>query len=160
MILGFGVLMLVWMALSRSVHPTTIATGMLCSACVVVFWRRAMPSPPSTANRIFVHPLRFGVFLGTLTYRFVLSTLSTAWMILRGGEQGRIVALPLRVRDPFAQFVLLNSITMTPSTIALLTEEDVLYIHWLQPERGQGDWRGIKESLERRLLRVFEEAER
>ena len=67
------------------------------------------------------------------------------------------MALPLRLEDPTGRFILLNSITLTPSTISLLVEEDLLYIHWLQDETGKSDWREIKESLEARLQRLFEE---
>lgn len=70
------------------------------------------------------------------------------------------MALPIRVRDPLARFILLNSITLTPSTISLLAEDDLLYIHWLQSSAGKGDWREIKESLDMRLLSLFEEEQR
>ena len=70
-----------------------------------------------------------------------------------------MMALPIRITDPLARFLLLNSITLTPSTISLLIEDDLLYIHWLQPANGQGDWRAIKESLEDRLTQLFERGE-
>ncbi len=65
------------------------------------------------------------------------------------------MAIPIRMDDAWGRFMLLNSITLTPSTIALLIEDDLLYIHWLQPAGGHGDWRAIKESLEERLADVF-----
>jgi multisubunit Na+/H+ antiporter MnhE subunit len=92
-----------------------------------------------------------------LAKRFALSTLMTAWLILTGKEEGRMMALPLRVKDPLARFLLLNAITLTPSTISLLIEGDLLYIHWLQTAGGRADWRRIKESLETHLIHLFEE---
>jgi len=65
------------------------------------------------------------------------------------------MALPIRVSDPVARFILLNSITLTPSTISLLVEDDLLYIHWLQASGGNGDWREVNESLETRLDCLF-----
>ena len=156
MVLGFAVLMMSWISLTRSVDVASIAMGAVCCVLVIVFWHQAVPVSRSSAHRILLHPLRSLCFVGVLAYRFVLSTLYTAWMILRRGEEGRIVALPLGLEDPFARFILLNSITLTPSTISLLTEEGLLYIHWLQSAQGEGDWQGIKESLELRLARVFE----
>lgn len=156
MLLGFAVLMMIWMALTRSVDVVSIAVGAVCCVLVILFWHQAVPASRSSAYRILRHPVRALCFVGVLAYRFVLSTLYTAWMILRGGEEGRIVALPLGLKDPFARFILLNSITLTPSTISLLTEEGLLYVHWLQSAHGDGDWQGIKESLELRLARVFE----
>jgi len=35
-------------------------------------------------------------------------------------------------------------------------EGDLLYIHWLRAKGSAGDWRTIKESLERTLLPIFE----
>ncbi len=70
------------------------------------------------------------------------------------------MALPLAVKDPLARFILLNAITLTPSTISLLAEDDLLYIHWLQPSTGKADWREIKESLDALLCRLFEEDRR
>ena len=67
-----------------------------------------------------------------------------------------MMALPLRVKDPLARFLLLNAITLTPSTISLLIEGDLLYIHWLQTAGERADWKTIKESLETRLVGLFE----
>ncbi len=156
MVLGFAVLLMVWLAVTRSIHVSSLVSGALGAMLVVLFWHNVMPNPETSAYRVLRHPFRFARFLATLGYRFVLSTLHTVWMILRGGEEGHIVALPIRVQDPFAQFLLLNAITLTPSTISLLTEDDFLYIHWLRPRGQQGDWREIKESIEACLVDLFE----
>jgi multisubunit Na+/H+ antiporter MnhE subunit len=155
--LGFVLLMLIWMALTRSAHPSFVAAGAVCSLSVALLWRAILPGSLSSAVVLVRHPIRTARFAVTLAYRFAMSTLHTAWLILRGGEEGRMVALPLHVTDPLAQFILLNAITLTPSTISLLTEDNLLYIHWLQPAGGQGDWRSIKESLERCLRSLFED---
>jgi len=49
---------------------------------------------------------------------------------------------------------------LTPSTISLLVEDDVVYLHWLQSRRGAGDWRTIKESIESRVLDLVAERPR
>jgi len=76
-------------------------------------------------------------------------------LIILGGEEGQIIALPIEIDDSFARFTLLNSITLTPSTIALLLEGDLLYIHWLRKKGSAGDWQVIKKSLERSLSSVY-----
>jgi len=157
MALAFVVLMAVWMALTRSESVPILVAGAACSAGVVVVWRAIAPEHVASAVPLVRHPLRVARFAATLVRRFVVSTLRTAWLILRGGEEGRVMALPVRVSDPLARFILLNSITLTPSTISLLTEENLLYIHWLQASDETSDWRSIKESLELRLQRLFDE---
>ncbi len=157
LILGAGLLWLVWIALTRSLAPSYLLAGGICACLAVEFWRVAMPASSTSFLPLARHPLRFLLFALTLAWRFLRSTLSTSRMILRSGGRGQLMALPLRLEDPTGRFILLNSITLTPSTISLLVEEDLLYIHWLQDETGKSDWREIKESLEARLQRLFEE---
>jgi len=155
MVLGVVVLFGVWVALTRSLAIEFILCGAFASLLVALFWRALMPEVPSSVTMLARRPIRFLRFVLALAQRFVVSTAYTTWLILRGREEGRIVALPIRVEDPLARFILLNSITLTPSTISLLIEDDLLYIHWLQAAGGHGDWRGIKESLESRLEHLF-----
>ena len=156
MILGILVLMLVWLALTRTLAFPFVIAGLLSSLMVAFFWRAIMPDTPSSIHRLVRRPVRFAQFILVLAKRFAISTLRTTWLILRGGEEGRMMAIPIRVEDSLARFILLNSITLTPSTISLLVEDDLLYIHWLQASGGHGDWREIKESLEARLHTLFE----
>lgn len=155
MILGILVLLLIWFALTRTLAFPFVIAGLLSSVAVAVFWRAIMPEAPSSIHKMMRHPVRLARFVFVLAKRFFISTLYTTWLILRGREQGRMMALPIRVEDPLARFILLNSITLTPSTISLLVEDDLLYIHWLQTSDGHGDWREIKESLEARLYSLF-----
>ena len=155
MVLGIFVLLLIWFALTRTFAVSFVIAGFLSSLAVAAFWRAIMPEVPSSIHQLVRHPIRLIQFVLVLAKRFFISTLYTAWLILRGGEAGRIMALPIRVSDPVARFILLNSITLTPSTISLLVEDDLLYIHWLQASGGHGDWREIKESLEARLDCLF-----
>ena len=147
--------MLVWLALTRTLALPSVIAGLLSSLLVVVFWRTIMPGTTSI-HKLLKRPVRLTRFVLTLAKRFAISTLRTAWLILRGGEEGRMMALPIHLKDTLARFILLNSITLTPSTISLLVEDDLLYIHWLQASGGHGDWGEIKESLEARLQSLFE----
>jgi multisubunit Na+/H+ antiporter MnhE subunit len=157
MVLGTIVLFLVWLAMTRTLAIPYVIAGMISAVVVVAAWCAIMPKAPSSATKLIRHPIRLLRFTLVLIRRFVVSTLSTSWLILRGNEEGRMMALPIRVEDPLARFILLNSITLTPSTISLLAEDDLLYIHWLQSAGGHGDWRTIKESFEIRLRKLFEE---
>ncbi|MBU1048443.1 Na+/H+ antiporter subunit E [Candidatus Bipolaricaulota bacterium] len=153
-------LFLIWLAMTRSCAVSYVIAGVASSLVVSAFWRIMMPSSSSSTMKLVRHPIRCLRFILVLARRFALSTLRTSWLILKGDEEGRMMALPIRVRDPLARFILLNSITLTPSTISLLAEDDLLYIHWLQSSAGKGDWREIKESLDMRLLSLFEEEQR
>ena len=156
MVLGIFILLMIWLALARTLAYPFLIAGFLSSLVVAVFWRTLMPTMPASIYKLFTRPVRLARFVLMLIKRFVVSTLHTTWLILSGGEEGRIMALPIRVEDTLARFILQNSITLTPSTISLLVEDDLLYIHWLQGSGGHGDWREIKESLEARLYSLFE----
>jgi len=151
------VLSLIWVALTRSYEPVHLVIGVGASALVVFLQRRLFSQMEPMMAVLLRRPHRLLLFAGTLLVRLVVSTLYTSWLILTGNEDGRFVVVPLHIRHPLGQFILLNSITLTPSTISLLIEGDGLYIHWLQSKAGDGDWRGIKESIERRVRALFGE---
>ena len=154
----FLLLVLVWIALTQSVDVLTLSTGVVGAAGITLLQHHLFPSihVPSLARVLSRVHLVF-LFVAVLVWRFVSSTLYTCWIILTGREEGRIVALSVHIHDPIGQFILLNSITFTPSTISLLLEGETLYVHWLRTAGNRGDWRAIKESLERRIRPVFEE---
>lgn len=155
MIPAVFLLMLVWVALARSFDPLRLAIGLLVSVVVILAQRLLFPSVDPFVRGLLRRPDRTLLFLAILAGRVAASTVYTARLILFRGEEGRVVALPIRVSHPTAQFLLLNAITLTPSTISLLVEGDLLYIHWLRAKNEKGDWQAIKESLERRVLALF-----
>jgi len=158
-LIGVCVLGLVWLALTQRVDAPSLILGAGAIAAVLLIQRALLPREAGRLWGLLRRPDRVFLFLGTLAIRFIVSTFYTAWLILFGGEEGRVMAVPTRVRHAGARFLLLNSITLTPSTISLLAEDDLLYIHWLQRRRGGGDWRTIKDSLERRILALLPEAD-
>ncbi len=150
-------LSLLWISLTQSVEIGTICIGAGLSMAITVVQRFLFPSihVPSI-GKLLVRIHLLVAFIVVLIWRFITSTMYTCGLILSGKQEGRIVALPVRLEDPIGQFLLLNSITFTPSTISLLLEGDTLYVHWLRARGKRGDWQMIKESLEKRLLAIFE----
>jgi multisubunit Na+/H+ antiporter MnhE subunit len=144
-----------WIALTQRFDVYCLALGLTIALLIAVVQRKLFPSTRFLSRERFSRlPLVLPYFV-TLLFRLVLSTIRTSWLILAGKEEGQIVALPTSMKNPFGRFILLHSITLTPSTIALLSEEDLLYIHWLRPRGRRGDWEEIKASLEKRLAPIF-----
>lgn len=155
-----GGLVLVWIALTGSLDPVSLGVGTAVAASVAFAQRRLFPTVHAhDASTLLRRPHRLIAYLATLGARLTVSTVRTCWLILFGKPEGLVVALPIRLKAPLAQFLLLHSITMIPSTISLLLEEDLLYIHWLQAAGRREDWQGIKEALEARLYAAFDEVE-
>lgn len=152
----FLLLVLVWIALVQSTDVIILSIGLAAAIAITFLQHHLFPSIHIPSLAKLVGRTHFLIaFVVVLLWRFIISTLYTCGLILSGREEGRIVVLPVRIKDPIGQFILLNSITFTPSTISLLLEGDTLYVHWLRARGHKGDWRAITESLERRLLPIF-----
>jgi multicomponent Na+:H+ antiporter subunit E len=145
----------IWLLLTRRLDAPALIVGVFVAGSVCLAQRLLFRQHDRLMSMLLRHPVRGLRYIGILAWRFVISTGYTIRLILLGGEEGRIVALPLRLRHPIGRLLLLNSITLTPSTISLLVEGDLLYIHWLRARNAQGDWETIKETLERELLTIF-----
>ncbi|MBN1858383.1 Na+/H+ antiporter subunit E [Candidatus Bipolaricaulota bacterium] len=157
--MSIAFLLCMWIALAQRVGGPTLIAG---AAAAVVVWSIRRLLFPAEERGVRGLPLwkrlwAAQAFLVTLLHRFVASTLRTSWLILSGGEEGRVVAVPTRIQHPTGKFLLQNSITLTPSTISLVSEGGLLYIHWLQRHGSSGDWQQVKEALERRVEAMFEE---
>ena len=155
MFVAFVGLFAVWIALTRRFEPAVLLIGAIAAAGVAFLQRYLFPQVNLSLRALVRRPHQVFLFIVLLLWRFIASTVYTSYIILFSREEGRIVAIPTRVHDPFGRFLLLSAITFTPSTISLLLEGDILYIHWLRREGGGGDWRKVKEPLEARLNAIF-----
>jgi len=152
---AFLSLIAIWLLLTRRLDTPALVVGVVVAGCVCFAQRMLFRRHDRLMSMLLRHPVRSLRYIGILAWRFLISTGYTIRLILLGDEEGRIVALPLRLRHPIGRLLLLNSITLTPSTISLLVEGDLLYIHWLRARNAEGDWETIKETLERELLTIF-----
>ena len=150
-------LLTIWFLLGRRADIPTLIVGLVAVALAYIAQRTLFPRHDRLILTLLLRPWRSLRYAAILFWRFVISTGYTIRLILVGDEEGRIVALPLRLSHPIGQLLLLNSITLTPSTISLLIEGDLVYIHWLRARNAQGDWETIKETLERQMLAIFPE---
>jgi len=157
--MAIAFLLCMWIALTQRVDGLSLAAGVAAAAIVWSIRRWVFAGDVEGVRwqglwrRLWAMP----AFFVTLLYRFSVSTLRTSWLILSGAEEGRVVAVPTRVQHPTGKFLLQNSITLTPSTISLVSEGGLLYIHWLQRRGSEGDWQEIKEALECRVEALFEQ---
>jgi len=157
MLVAFIWLFGIWIAASRRFDPAALLIGGLTAAGVALLQARLFPRVNRSLTALVRRPHRTLLFIAVLLWRFIASTLYTSFVILFPYAEGRIVAVPTAVSDPLSRFMLLNAITLTPSTISLLIDDDQLYVHWLRRRGSAWDWRRVKESLERRLNAIFQE---
>lgn len=129
-----------------------IVVGGLLWGLWVLLWRRADPVvlvvgaafPLAIVGATALGVLRFEFPLAAwyrldLWLRFVALVVvlvaqgvaRTGWAVLTGRSRSGIVAIPLRADSEMARLLLLWAITVTPGTIALLVEGDLVYVHCL-----------------------------
>ncbi len=157
MIGSLALLIIVWAVLVRRPDGASLGIGIASSAFALLMGgilfphrRRFLPAPVR-------RPLSFLRLLLSLAVRVTVSTVRTSCLIIFGGEEGRIIALPTRIAAPFGRLLLLNAITLTPSTISRLIDRDLLYIHWLGSREGKAVPSRIKEGIEAEIAALFGE---
>jgi multicomponent Na+:H+ antiporter subunit E len=69
-----------------------------------------------------------------------------------------IVKVPIEIKTNLARTMLANSITMTPGTIAVDVQDDVLYVHWIyvSSEDPEVYTRKVSGRFERYIKKIFE----
>ena len=147
-----GILWGLWLVLWRSVSWPVVASGALFPLALAFLsglgrMRLKIPS------RVWLRLDLWMAFSLVVTLRVVYAVLSTAFILLMRKEAPGIVAVPVRLRSRMGRLLLLWAVTVTPGTIALLLEEDLLYVHALRRPAG-ATVPGIA-ALEGVLLRLW-----
>lgn len=141
-----------WVALWRSLTWPVVASGLLFPAALGALTARGKLGLSFVSSGWWRPDL--WLLLGGLTLcRIAGAVVTTAWTILWGNPRSGIVAVPVRLRSDMGRLFLLWAITVTPGTIALLAEGEILYVHCLRLPPG-GMIPGLA-RLERVLLRLW-----
>ncbi|MCI2425334.1 Na+/H+ antiporter subunit E [Candidatus Acetothermia bacterium] len=152
-------LLAIWFILTRTSAPWMVLSGVLCTAAITILQQRLFPPTPSLRWRILLQPIKWIHYFVILLIRFIYSTLYTTKLIITGRVEGAVITLPITLTDKLGLFLLFSAITITPSTIAIAVDDDLLYVHWIRETGSKGDWQQIKESIEDRLVSIFIERE-
>jgi multicomponent K+:H+ antiporter subunit E len=153
-----GVLLLAWLWLNNTVHAGHILLGSLLAVVIPYLTRHFWPEPI-----VVDRPLRVIQYVAIVTYDIVLANLQLAVLIL--GPVSRLrpvfVRVPLDLRTDFAVTMLASTVTLTPGTVSVDVEGDVvagrrLVVHVLRCVDEQEMVRSIKERYERRLQEILE----
>ncbi|HAF71264.1 TPA: hypothetical protein DCL37_08005 [Candidatus Acetothermia bacterium] len=147
-----GLLMALWLVLWRELSWPVLASGALFPlgfALLAGLGRLSLDLP----FRVWYRLDLWAAFLAMVALRVGLAVLSTGLVVLRGREAPGIVAVPVRLRSGMGRLFLLWAITITPGTIALLMEGELLYVHCLRRPEG-GTIPGLV-ALEEVLLKLW-----
>lgn len=135
----FAALMAMWLLLSGHYDFKYVMYGVIACAFGAGIGARIFRLPIRGDGRqmqIAARPLDFFKLIGYcgwLIYQIVLANIQVAMVILDPGMpiEPQIVRFRLRFENPMADFVLANSITLTPGTITLDVEGDIYTVHAL-----------------------------
>ncbi|MDH4165504.1 MAG: Na+/H+ antiporter subunit E [Gammaproteobacteria bacterium] len=153
-----AVLLVAWLWLNNSIHPSHVLLGSLLSVAIPYFTRHFWPEPIAVDR-----PLRVIQYVAVVCYDVVLANLQLAVLIL--GPVSRLrptfVRVPLDLRTDFAITVLASTVTLTPGTVSVDVEGDPvagrrLVVHVLRCVDAEEMVRAIKDRYEGRLQEILE----
>lgn len=147
-----GVLWGLWLVLWRSASWPVLASGALFPLGLALLFSLSRIRPEIPA-RVWLRLDLWLLLMGLVIVRVIVAVITTAWAILNGRARPGIVAMPVRLRSGMGRLLLLWAVTVTPGTIALLLEGDLLYVHTLRRPAGAAV-PGIA-ALEGVLLRLW-----
>ncbi|MBW1933463.1 MAG: Na+/H+ antiporter subunit E [Deltaproteobacteria bacterium] len=154
----FFVLMLLWMMFTFSLNFFSLLLGgIVC--CVVAFFTYDffIEEHEVHIKDLFPRLELFLLFLFTLLVKIYLASFDTAWRVITGRIDPKIIRIRTRLKSDLAQTILANAITLTPGTLTIDTEGDYLYVHWLRSKTTHTQYAAdlIKGHFEIWLRRIF-----
>ena len=144
-LVGWGMLYLLWLVLFRDISPMVLISGAFATG-LVVFLYRTFELTIDIPFRSLAYPLVWLKFFFLLLYEIGKTTIRTCYIIITGEVKGRIVAYDTELESGFGRLFLLNSITLTPITIGILSENNLVYIHHLDLEDRE-DYKSVIENI-------------
>lgn len=156
-LVGWGLLYLLWLVLFREIDLVILVSGVFVTGFVVFLYNR-FELTVDIPVRSLARPLIWIKFFASLILEIGKSTVSTCCIILTGRVKGKIVAYDTKLESGSGKLFLINSITLTPITIGILSEKNLVYIHHLHLE-GRDDYKDvvdkIRSTFEEPLLKLL-----
>lgn len=155
----FLVLLIVWIALTRSMDLDELILGILISLLLSLFSYRnfhIIGFPGVTIKKI-VYLL---IFIVVLFKEIIMANLDVAYRVIHPKMpiNPGIVIIKTELKQDLARLILANSITLTPGTFTLDIADDELLIHWInvKTENTEEATKIIGERFERYLKVIFQ----
>ncbi len=160
-ILVFILLFIVWIVFSGKFDWFHLTLGIF-SASFVTYFSSDLYFTDRTIGLLerLGQLYRFCRYLFWLLYQILLANLHVLRLALwRKGLKDvvpTIIRIKTRLQSNYARYVLANSITLTPGTVTLRIEEDILFVHAISRKAAAS----LDGEMERRIADIFERAKR
>jgi len=154
----FCILLILWFALTSSLHWQELIVGILLSFILTILYHRnylQLGLPPIGIKRI-----AFAIFYIIVLFKeIILANLDVAYRVIHPKMPIKpgIVVIKTGLRQDIAKLILANSITLTPGTFTLDILGDKLLIHWInvRSKNTEKATKLIGERFEKYLKVIF-----
>lgn len=154
----FVVLMIVWFLINNSFQLEIIIIGAVLSLIIsVIFGRKT-----DVLNEFKFTPAAFFytfIYLIVFFIELIKSNIDVALRVIRPSLpiNPGIVKTKTVLQSKMARMILTNSITLTPGTLTVDIEDDILYIHWIDVESEDIDMatEKIVKKFEKILVKIY-----
>ena len=151
--------MLVWLAVTWTFDPVSLAIGAVLAAGIAFALRNV--ELEEVPLLLMPHRLLWALLYIPVLFLYVVrANLDVAWRVLHPALPIRpgIVKARTTLKSPGARVLLANSITLTPGTLSVDVVDDTLYVHRIHvPEDDpDGDMERSMGVFEGYLRRIFE----
>jgi multicomponent Na+:H+ antiporter subunit E len=154
----FFVLMIVWVLLNNNFELEIIGVGIILSFVLsLIFGSRT-----DVLNEFKFTPAAFfftGVYLLVFFGELIKSNIDVAVRVLKPSLpiNPGIVKTKTVLKSKMARMILTNSITLTPGTLTVDIDDDIIYIHWIDVESEDIDiaTEKIVKKFEKILVKIY-----
>ena len=152
------VLLVTWLLINNSIAPGTIIMGAIVGLVVPLLTCRFWEIEARVSN-----PLALVGYAGVVLVDIIRANFVVARQVLGPSRtlHSQIFKLPLDLRGRLPVSVLAATITLTPGTVSCRVSPDqtCIWVHALHAGDLQAEIDEIKQRYERRLMRVFGQAD-
>ncbi len=155
----FIIAFIVWLCLTWTVNWQHLLVGVLVSIFIALLFGRL-----SFVGKVKFFDLRrwgwYVVYMIVFIWECIKANIDVAYRVLHPRMPIRpgIVRVKTRLKSDIAKTFLANTITMTPGTLSVDVQDDILYVHWIyiRDESEEGATKKIVGRFEYFLERIFE----
>jgi len=151
-----------WLLLALPInHWSVFVVGGVIAILAAIFFGGEFTHRPSS----FLNPRRWFwavLYVPVFLWHMLIANLDVAFRVLhpRCPVNPGIVKVHTDLKTDVAKAFLANSITLTPGTMTVDVDEDVLYVHWIDVlkdgEDIEANTKAIAAKFEKYLRRIFE----
>jgi multicomponent Na+:H+ antiporter subunit E len=149
----FLMLMAFWLLISASVHWEHMLVGVVFSTILTIFWSNLTISAENVTNFKIKQVYLLIVYFVKLVIEIVIANINVAMIVLnpRLPISPGIVIMRCDLERSLLRVLYVNSITLTPGTITVELEDNLLIVHALTEDVAHDveDW-----ALNRRLMEM------